>query len=402
MTDDTEETTTRRYRVAARFPSLLLARRNVSRAKIRSGLAALAIAIGVFAIATVGATGIAFQSSALGTFEGLGIGQVVLLPGPAGDGAFSAGDVGRIERTVGEFGIVATSSETMQLQTRDGPRSVQVSFTEDPRQRFTIDEGALPPPANWDRSAVVTPEFATEEGVTVGDRVTLVRQTPVGERERTYRVAAVLESGQSLIGGSIYLPLNERTDDRFSTVVVTTTGADEARLASQRIDDRFNTRKDRIRVFEFTRFIDLLNEITNTINRVLVFLGSISMIVAAIAIANTMLMATIRRREEIGVLRAVGYQRGDIVRVLLIEAGMIGFVGGLVGVIGAVGVTAIANAFIRGELLAFSPGVAFAYSLTQLGIFAAGVTFGVAISLVAGFYPAWIAANERPVDALRG
>ncbi|MFB6193535.1 MAG: ABC transporter permease [Halobaculum sp.] len=396
----------RRYRLFARVPTLLLARRNVSRAKLRSALAAAAIAIGVFAVATVGATGVAFKSQQLGTIESFGVGQVLVFPGPDAEGRFDAADLHRIEETVGEFGVVATSTERVAYDRRAGRESVTVTFLEDPRAQFVIDRGSLPPPSNWDRTAVVSAEFAREHGVAVGDRITLVRErrTPRGteEYERVYRVTAILAPTDSFVKTPIYLPLEEARSDEFGRVIVTTGGASEARIAAERIDSTFNGRKDRITILEFTAIIELLTEITSGINRLLLLLGAVSMVVAAIAIANTMLMATIRRREEIGVLRAVGYRRRDILRVLLAEAAIIGVVGGVLGAVAAVGATAVANAVLGGELFAFTPAAALAFSPRQLAYFGGGVGFGVLVSLIAGFYPAWRAASERPVEALRG
>jgi putative ABC transport system permease protein len=105
-------------------------------------------------------------------------------------------------------------------------------------------------------------------------------------------------------------------------------------------------------------------------------------------------MAVIKRREEIGVLRAVGYGRGDIVRILLAEAAMLGLAGAAVGTLLATVAAMVANSVFLGDPFAFTRS-----ALLYLGG-AAG--FGVVTSLVAGAYPAWRAANERPVEALRG
>jgi len=107
-----------------------------------------------------------------------------------------------------------------------------------------------------------------------------------------------------------------------------------------------------------------------------------------------MLMAVIKRREEIGVLRAVGYQRRDVLRVLLVESAMLGAIGTVVGMVFAVVATMIANNFFLSGPFAFTQE-----ALLYLG---GAAVFGVLVSLVAGIYPAWRAANDRPVEALRG
>jgi putative ABC transport system permease protein len=108
-----------------------------------------------------------------------------------------------------------------------------------------------------------------------------------------------------------------------------------------------------------------------------------------------MLMSTVERREEIGVMRAVGFQKMDVLKIMLSEATLLGFVGGVVGI--GVGVAAgmIINHVITGTVTtAFRP-----QNFVYIGL---AFAFGVGTALLSGFYPAWKAANERPVDALRG
>jgi putative ABC transport system permease protein len=139
--------------------------------------------------------------------------------------------------------------------------------------------------------------------------------------------------------------------------------------------------------------VRLFKTIVNGINVFLVGLGGISLLVAGVSIANTMLMSVIKRREEIGVLRSVGYTKCDIVGILLAEAALLGAIGAGGGLVVALAATMVANAVFLGDPLAFSP--------TALGYLLGAVAFGVGTSLVAGAYPAWRAANERPVEALR-
>jgi len=108
-----------------------------------------------------------------------------------------------------------------------------------------------------------------------------------------------------------------------------------------------------------------------------------------------MLMSTVERRAEIGVLRAVGVTRGSILRTMLFEAALLGLVGATLGV--------FVTALLVGALYLATP-VELAVVLHPLNAvyLLAAFVFGVLISVVSGIYPAWKAANERPVDALRG
>jgi putative ABC transport system permease protein len=385
-------------RLVARFPALVIAKRNISRAKSRSALAALAIVIGVVAIGAIGAGGAAFKQSQLESIENRGATDVFVLPGVDNEqGHFDRTDVTEIEQTVGESGVVATQEATLAWHRRGDRRErVSTTYIDDPRTLFTVERGAIPD--NWRRTLVLSNEFATEHNLSVDDRLTVVReeQTARGTRqvERTYRVVAVLAEVETFGGSDAYLPLAAAPERTYSQVRIQTASVDRAEAVAGTVRERFNGRKDRVLVFELTSLVRLLTQIVNGINVFLASLGSISLLVAGVSIANTMLMAVIKRREEIGVLRAVGYSKQDIMRILLVEAAMLGAIGAAIGLVLSLLVVMAANAVFVGNAVAFT-----GESLLYLG---AAVGFGVVTSLVAGVYPAWRAANEQPVEALRG
>ena len=119
-----------------------------------------------------------------------------------------------------------------------------------------------------------------------------------------------------------------------------------------------------------------------------------SLFVASVSIVNVMLMSTIERRGEIGVFRAVGYQRLAVLRLLLTEALLMGLVGAILGVVLSLAVGAVVNQALLGDPLAFSD--------RSLQYLAFGFVFGLVASLLSGLYPAWRAASDPPVESLRG
>ena len=118
-------------------------------------------------------------------------------------------------------------------------------------------------------------------------------------------------------------------------------------------------------------------------------LGAVALLVGGLGIANVMLMAALERRSEIGLRRALGATRGHIVGQFLTEALLLAGVGGLLGV-GLGSVVSIAYANSQGWLV----------SLPLVGILG-GVGMAVVIGAVAGIYPAVRAARTPPTDALR-
>lgn len=385
------------HRLAGLFPSLLSALRNVSRAKVRSGLAAAAIFIGVVSIAIVGAGGETFKQSQLQNIESQGATYVFVAPGPDNErGYFTREDLVEIQETVGSTGLVATASRDGEWQQRVGETEpVSISYmgsAEMLETVYTVDRGEVP--LNWRQEVIVSGSYAAEHNLSVDDRMRIQRSDEENGTLRTYRVAAILTESGGIGGGNVYLPISALDERQYTQVQILTDSANRAEATAGLLREEFNGREDRLLVFELTSLLRLFTSIVNGINTFLLGVGAIALAVAGLSITNTMLMAVIRRREEIGVLRAVGYQRIDIVRILLIEAAVLGALGAAAGVLVAVPFIMLANSVFLGDPFAFSP--------TALGYLGAAFAFGIVVSLIAGAYPAWRAANERPVDALRG
>ena len=128
--------------------------------------------------------------------------------------------------------------------------------------------------------------------------------------------------------------------------------------------------------------------------------GSLALTVASLGIINTLVMAILERRREIGVLKALGATDSDVRSLFFAEAGAMGFFGGLFGV--ALG-WLIGQALTWGTTIYLKrqdlPGVKISYVPWWLG--ASAVAFAVVVSLMAGLYPAGRAAKLKPVEALR-
>ena len=128
--------------------------------------------------------------------------------------------------------------------------------------------------------------------------------------------------------------------------------------------------------------------------------GSLALTVASLGIINTLVMAILERRREIGVLKALGATDGDVKSLFFAEAGAMGLFGGLFGV--AIGwligqaLTLGTNIYLRRQEL---PSVRISYVPWWLALSA--IAFAIAVSLVAGLYPAGRAARLNPVEALR-
>ena len=390
------------YRIVGRFPSVIIARRNISRAKTRSALAALAIVIGVVSIGAIGGGSVAFKESQFALLEDAGANNVFVQSGfdarAEGDQTIDREELLAIQEASGADEVVGTFGSEAQFRERPGETTdVGVTYMEDPRVLYDIAFGEIP--TNWRDSVVLDAGFAINRGLTPGDRVSLTFEEEIDGQTVTttesYRVSALYEApGQGPGTSEVILPLTAAPSDDFSEVQILTDDPDGASALADKLDREFNEREDQLFILELSSIVRFLENLVGSINLFLVALGGISLLVAGVAIANTMLMAVIKRREEIGVLRAVGYQKGDVLRVLLVESAMLGVIGTFVGTVLATLATMFVNTlFLDGP---------FAFTGEALSYLGAAAVFGVLISLLAGVYPAWRAANDRPVEALRG
>jgi putative ABC transport system permease protein len=130
--------------------------------------------------------------------------------------------------------------------------------------------------------------------------------------------------------------------------------------------------------------------------------GGVALVVAALGIINTLLMAVLERYREIGTYKALGASDGDVRLLFLAEAGLVGLLGGLGGLllgrVVSLALEVVVNAVARGQGID-GPVMVFAFPWQLLG---GAVLFAVTISVLAGVYPASRAARVDPIRALRG
>jgi len=375
--------------LSSRFPAFKMAYRNLSRTKVRSALAALGIIIGVVAIASLGVFGVTLKTSVTGNLGDIG-NQVIVSPsGENGVTDLTERDVQRIQRTSSTATVTPMKQrvEPVGFGGQSAQRQV-ILGVEQPGQIYTATEGRMPDPL---RSGVLVGEtLAEEHDLSPGSTITVN-----GSRERVRALISAEGNGIFLDPSNRIVAPPTNFDGEYNQVVVSETDGEAANTTASAIRESLNDRQERVSVQELSSFVDQIRDVFDALNLFLLGIGSISLLVAGISILNVMLMSTVERREEIGVLRAVGFQKRDVLRVMLTEALLLGIFGGLVGVVLSLGAGLVINHLVLEDALAV-------FRLDSLGYIMMAFVFGVLASIVSGLYPAWKAASERPVEALRG
>jgi putative ABC transport system permease protein len=373
--------------LSRRFPLLLLARRNLARARVRTVLATLGIVVGVVAVSGLGVFGVAFYQAQVSSYQDT-MASVAVYPGAdAETGDFDGEQLARIRAAApDEATVVALDAASMPVEYGRERTTTRVKGLTRPHAELTAARGEIPQP--WRSGVLVGAEYAERRDVRVGDSIEIDGDT--------HRIRAVLESDRAGIvspDDAVFLPISA-FDGRYRSVFVRASSPAVAFAAAERMDARLNpTQAERYHVVDAEESVERIRQQKARINLFLLGVGGISLFVAGVSILNVMLMSVIERREEIGVFRAVGYRRLDVVRLVLSEAALLGVVGATLGALASVGVGAVINAQFLGDPTAFSR--------EALQYLAVGVAFGVGVSVLSGLYPAWKAANARPVEALR-
>jgi putative ABC transport system permease protein len=395
--------------------SLADAIRDVRRRPLRSALSAGGVAIGVVALVLLGALSEKFSRLVAGgrdfasgqiTVTGAGTGGML---GLARGAILSSEQLRRLAEVPG----VRLAAPLVMFPVADDPSTLP--FTLAPHV-FGIDPEAL----RLNRKALATeaahgpivPEAPDE--VVLGSEVARLfrvrRGGTIEVRGRSFRVVDVLEptltgpdsfvfmpfptAQRLLLDGDPVLRRLAQVPGRSILPIATAAavfwaeGEDPETVAA-----RIRERLDRVTVLspaEASRQVDRALAVMNSL-----ILGAalVALVVASLAVANTMFTAVIERRREIGLRRVVGATRGQVIAQLLLEAGVLGLAGGLAGVLG--GAAAVEG--LNGVTERLGAPV---FLVTPRLVVGALLLPG-ALAALAGVWPAWRAARLAPVDAVR-
>ena len=399
--------------------------------KMRAILTMLGIIIGVGAVIALLAAGEGVDQLIRSEIQNIGSNLVFVAPRIEGMGSGGPG-----------AGMMATTSNSLTYGDAlalgnpfDVPdvvdvapeitRSGQVVYGK--KNSTTSISGVTPSYSSVRNFSVELGSFVTQQDLDNGSRVAILGQTvaedlfgseiyPIDQRitinKIPFRVIGVLEEkGGTGFGDQddiVLIPLTTAVKRVFKSKtirgeypvsVIYTQIASEDRIddaiddISELLRDRHNITyrdDDDFRVINQAEILDIFGNITGVLTIFLGAIAAISLLVGGIGIMNIMLVSVTERTREIGIRKAIGAKRRDILMQFLVEATVLSLVGGLIGI--ALG---YAGAQIVGKLAPdLTPVVT-----TDSVLLATG--FAAAVGLFFGIYPATRAASLNPIEALR-
>ena len=402
------------------FESVGIAIKAIRVNKMRSLLTMLGIIIGIASVIAVFAIGNGGEAAINKEFEVFGVNRIVLWHNWSEEistrDILNLDDIDAIERVLEEdiTAISPTYSESMQLiqkmQRRDDAGknvSVEgVNANYDAITKIPLSSGRFLIESDDDamRYVTVIDEKLAEEVFGTTDALGENIDLSYYNQKMSFTIVGIYETPKSSLfsGGNdtstIYIPYRTLTrlngmgnlvyQVEINTAPEVSKDKLEANLLSL-LSKRHHNDSNKYRVYSAESEMAVVNSVTGVITGIISAIAAISLLVGGIGVMNIMLVSVTERTREIGIRKALGARRKDILSQFLVEAVIISLIGGIVGTAIGAGIAAIVAAKLS------LPPVVPVNAVIIAWVFSAGV------GIFFGMYPANKASKLDPIDALR-
>jgi putative ABC transport system permease protein len=403
------------------FASVPIALRALVANKLRAGLTMLGIIIGVAAVIALVAAGAGAQAQVAERFESLGSNLLVIAPGFTAFRGVSRGtsvqsltndDVEAITRLASSVSAIAPEYSVPSQQVvyfHKNTQTTVLGVTPEYRtvREWRMDRGRFIESLDLTNQAKVAVLGATVAEELFGKLVNPLSKTIKISRQN-YEVVGILASkgvgGFQNLDDQVFIPLSTAQikfggagNRTLRAINVQVASADEMERAQAELaailrasHGLAQSQRADFTIQNQAQIVESVQETTETFTVLLASIAAISLVVGGIGVMNIMLVSVTERTREIGIRKAVGARRADIMAQFLVEAMVLCLLGGLIGVLVGYGGAQVVTPLLGGTRALVTPdSVAMA-----LGV-------SIAVGLFFGLYPAGRAATLKPIDALR-
>ncbi len=401
--------------------AVLEAFESLSANKLRAGLTILGIVIGVGAVIAMVSIGRGAQATITESINGIGTNLVFVFRGGSEDvrnpkpitledaaaiaDPFQAPSVMAVAPVIQDSGKVTIGRESTTTNiTGVTPEYASV-------RKYNLTEGEF-----INQEQMLGQASVVLLGSVVADKLFGRQEGLVGETVRIegqpFRVIGVLQSkggsGFSNADNQVMVPFSTAQErlihysvpDQVDLLLVEAVSPKDVPAASDEVAQILRTRhRTAIGADDFTiltqqDFLSTASTITNVLTIFLGGVAAISLLVGGIGIMNIMLVSVTERTREIGLRKAVGAHKADIMVQFLAESAVLSLVGGVIGIILGYSIAIIVSQIAKANNANITPSIG-------IDIILIATLFSTAVGLFFGLYPANRAANLEPVEALR-
>ena len=386
----------------------LFAVNSIFHRKLRSWLTVIGIIIGVAAIISLITISRGLENTIETQFEQFGANRIIIsAKGFQGPGTLSQGltndDVETIKDISGFKYVVPGLFRSAEIK-----KNKETGFTlvgglpAENFEEFFKDAGIE---IQQGRNIQDNEKFVAIIGMRVSEEM-FSRELRVGDKieigKKDFKVVGILEEiGNAQDDNQINIPIEASREifnepEKVDTIIAQVKSSSDIPLLQQKIEKELERKRDdtNFQVLTATQILEQINEVLGVVQIVLVGIAAISLIVGAIGIMNSMYTSVLERTRDIGVMKAIGARNPDIMKIFLIESGLMGLVGGFFGtVLGTI------MALIT-EKISTNAGFLLIIKIEPL-ILLFGLFFAFFVGMLSGALPAYQASKLKPVDALR-
>ncbi len=263
--------------------------------------------------------------------------------------------------------------------------------------------------------AVLGKSLAKLMGLSIGDYITLLVRTEGGTFNTIdLEISGLLKTpNPSINNNTVYLPLDIaqqslNVGNKVSQIVLRfDTNRDKVEPIVRELNEDLNALDIDVQGYSWRKSAGTVIAFSEAQSVETVAILSIILLIAAVGIVNTTILAALERMKEIGMMKALGLKESEIVRAFMVEAAGIGIIGGLIGwilsIAGVYYLTEIGISFsqLAGEELSFGmPIVDVIYGTWNIPAFIFIFVFGVVVAVLSSILPALWAAKKDPIKAI--
>jgi putative ABC transport system permease protein len=403
------------------LPAIIEALDSLSSNKLRSGLTIIGIVIGVAAVIAIVSIGRGAENTITGSIQGIGTNLLFVFRG----GSEEVRNPQPL--TLGDAEAIGDSFQAPSVAGVAPMLRGQAKVSAAGETTTTQVEGVTPQYSPVRNLGVTEGEFISEEHL-IGEASVVLLGTEVAEKlfgrsaglvgetirveGRPFRVIGILESkgasGFSNEDDRIIVPMTtaqtrlirRATRDRVDMIIVQASDAELVPQAAEEVSQILRTRhRTEIGADDFTvltqqDFLATAQTITNVLTIFLGGIAAISLLVGGIGIMNIMLVSVTERTREIGLRKALGARKIDILVQFLTESSLLSMFGGLIGIGLGAAISYVVGRIAEAQNTPINPSIGMDTVLLA-------TLFSTAVGLFFGLYPANRAAGLEPVEALR-